>query len=156
MENRSGVLSKISGLFTRRGYNIDSLSVGVTEDENISRMTIVVKENEEILEQIVKQLNKLIDVIKVVELNPEKSVFREIALIKINVNPKEKMPIMQTVNIFRANIIDLNNESMIIEITGDEDKITAFIDLMRPYGIKEIVRTGLTALSRGPKIISEL
>lgn len=119
-------------------------------------MTIVVKENEEILEQIVKQLNKLIDVIKVVELNAEKSVFREIALIKINVNPKEKMPIMQTVNIFRANIIDLNNESMIIEITGDEDKITAFIDLMRPYGIKEIVRTGLTALSRGPKIISEL
>lgn len=119
-------------------------------------MTIVVKENEEIVEQIVKQLNKLIDVIKVVELNPEKSVFREIALIKINVNPKDKMTIMQTVNIFRANIIDLNNESMIIEITGDEDKITAFIDLMRAYGIKEIVRTGLTALSRGPNIISEL
>jgi acetolactate synthase I/III small subunit len=149
VENHSGVLSKISGLFSRRGYNIDSLTVGITEDPNISRMTIVVTGDEYILEQISKQLNKLIDVIKVVELNANKSVYRELALVKVNATINTRSSIKETVNIFRGNIIDLDNNSMTVEITGDEEKISAFIELMKPYGIKETVRTGLTALERG-------
>lgn len=153
VENHSGVLSKISGLFSRRGYNIHSLTVGVTENPEISRMTIVIIGDEYMLEQINKQLNKLVDVIKVVELVVNKSVHRELALIKVNSDINTKSSIMETVNIFRANIIDLNNKSMTIEITGDEEKISAFIELMKPYGIKEIARTGITALERGSKAI---
>lgn len=149
VENRSGVLSKISGLFTRRGFNIHSLTVGVTEDPSISRMTIVVKGDESVLEQINKQLNKLIDVIKVIELDQQKSVYRELALIKVLLNQNNKLLITEAVNIFRANVVDIENKSATIEVTGNEDKITAFIELMKPYGIKELVRTGLTALERG-------
>lgn len=149
VENHSGVLSKISGLFSRRGYNIHSLTVGITEDPNISRMTIVVIGCQQMLEQINKQLNKLVDVIKIVELDNTKSVYRELALIKVSVNQGNRSMITETVNIFRGNIVDLDIKSMIIEITGDEEKVSAFIDLMKPYGIKEIVRTGLTALERG-------
>ncbi len=151
VENHSGVLSKISGLFSRRGYNIHSLTVGVTEDPEISRMTIVILGDEYMLEQINKQLNKLVDVIKVVELYINKSVYRELALIKVNSDANTKSSITETVNIFRSNIIDLDNKSMTVEITGDEEKISAFINLMKPYGIKEIVRTGVTALERGNK-----
>ncbi|MDD2481010.1 MAG: acetolactate synthase small subunit [Lutispora sp.] len=149
VENRSGVLSKISGLFARRGYNIDSLTVGETEDPHISRMTIVVKDDESIVEQINKQLNKLIDVIKIIELSEQRSVFRELALIKISLNQSNRSVITETVNIFRGNIIDVDNKSIIVEVTGSNDKITAFIELVKPYGIKEMVRTGLTALERG-------
>jgi acetolactate synthase-1/3 small subunit len=151
VENHSGVLSKISGLFSRRGYNIHSLTVGVTEDPEISRMTIVILGDEYMLEQINKQLNKLVDVIKVVELYINKSVYRELALIKVSSDANTKSSITETVNIFRSNIIDLDNKSMTVEITGDEEKISAFINLMKPYGIKEIVRTGVTALERGNK-----
>lgn len=154
VENHSGVLSKVSGLFSRRGYNIDSLSVGITEDPNISRMTIVVRGDDYILEQISKQLNKLIDVIKVMELTSEKSVLRELALVKVTAEPSMRSVITETANVFRGNVVDLDNKSMTIEITGDEEKITAFIELMKPYGIKEVIRTGATALERGNKTIS--
>ncbi|MBV7274833.1 acetolactate synthase small subunit [Clostridium thailandense] len=149
VENHSGVLSKISGLFSRRGYNIHSLTVGITEDPNVSRMTIVVSGCEQILEQINKQLNKLIDVIKITSLDSMAAVYRELALIKVAMNQGNQSIITETVNIFRGNIVDMDVKSMTIEITGDEEKVTAFIDLMKPHGIKEIVRTGLTALERG-------
>lgn len=149
VENHSGVLSKISGLFSRRGYNIHSLTVGITEDPNVSRMTIVVAGCEQMLEQISKQLNKLIDVIKVVSLDSVSAVYRELALVKVATNQANQSIITETVNIFRGNIVDIDIKSMTIEITGDEEKISAFIEMMRPHGIKEIVRTGLTALERG-------
>lgn len=146
-------MSKIAGLFSRRGYNIDSLTVGITEDPTISRMTIVVRGDDYILEQITKQLNKLVDVIKIIELDPSKSVYRELALVKVSCLPNNRSLITETVNIFRGNIVDINNKSMTIEVTGDDEKITAFIELMKPYGIREIIRTGLTALERGNKCI---
>lgn len=149
VENHSGVLSKISGLFSRRGYNIQSLTVGTTEDPDISRMTIVILGDEQMVEQINKQLNKLIDVIKIIELDSSKCVYRELALVKVSVDEGSKSSITETVNIFRGNIIDMNRRSMTIELTGDDDKISAFIELMKPFGIKEIARTGLTALERG-------
>lgn len=155
VENQSGVLSRVSGLFSRRGYNIDSLSVGETEDPNISRMTIVVRGDDYILEQIKKQLNKLIDVIKIVELNTQQSVFRELAMIKINTTMETRASVIEIVSIFRANIVDVSNETLTVEITGDESKIEAFKNLMDKYGIMEIVRTGLTAIERGSRQIND-
>jgi len=148
VENHSGVLSKMAGLFTRRGYNIDSLTVSITDDPSISRMTIVVNGDEQIIEQIVKQINKLIDVIKILELCPEKSVSRELALIKVTADQNARSHIIEVVNTFRCNIVEMNPKNMIIEITGDEEKVSAFIELMKPYGIKEVVRTGLVVLQR--------
>ena len=153
VENHPGVLSKVSGLFSRRGYNIDSLTVGVTEDPTISRITIVVYGDEYIMEQITKQLNKLVVVIKILELNLERAVYREMALIKVTATQATRASIIEIVNVFRANIIDLSEDSMIIEITGDEEKLSALIEILRPYGIKELIRTGLTALQRGSKSI---
>lgn len=152
VENHSGVLSKMAGLFTRRGYNIDSLTVSITDDPSISRMTIVVSGDEQITEQIVKQLNKLVDVIKILELSPEKSISREVALIKVTLDQSTRSFIIETVNIFKCNIVEMNVKSIIIEITGDEEKVSSFIELMRPYGIKEIVRTGLAVLQRRSEI----
>ncbi|NLM73136.1 MAG: acetolactate synthase small subunit [Clostridiaceae bacterium] len=154
VENQSGVLSRVSGLFSRRGYNIDSLSVGETEDPKVSRMTIVVRGDDQILEQIKKQLNKLIDVIKIVELDPEQSVFRELALIKVKTDLSTRASVIEIVSIFRANIVDVSNDSLTVEMTGDEQKIEAFINLMNAYGIAEIVRTGLTAIERGNKVLN--
>lgn len=151
VENQSGVLSRISGLFSRRGYNIHSLSVGETEDPSISRMTIVVDANDQILEQIKKQLNKLVDVIKVLQLSPEVAVYRELALIKVKVKKETRAEIIEIANIFRARIIDVASESLMIEATGDQGKLTALINLLEPYGLKEVIRTGLTALERGNK-----
>jgi len=153
VENHAGVLSKISGLISRRGYNIHSLAVGITENLDISRMTIVIIGDEYMYEQISKQLNKLIDVIKITELNCPKSVCRELALVKVVTDIKTECSIIEAVNIFRGNIIDLNNKNMTIEITGDEEKVSAFIDLMKPFGIKEIARTGITAIERGNKFV---
>lgn len=151
VENHSGVLSKVAGLFSRRGYNIHSLTVGITEDPEISRITIVSIGDDYIVEQINKQLNKLIEVIKVIDLTDVPSVCRELSLIKVSTDPNNKLLIMETVNTFRGNIVDMNEKSMIIEITGNTDKISAFIEIMTPYGIKEIVRTGITSLQRGCK-----
>ena len=155
VENQAGVLSRVAGLFTRRGYNIDSLTVGETTDSKISRMTIVVRGDEYILEQIRKQLNKLIDVIEIVQLMPENSVYRELAIIKVKADTINRAEIFETVNIFRGKIIDIASGSVIVEATGDEKKISALIEILTPYGIKELVRTGLTALERGNKDINQ-
>jgi acetolactate synthase I/III small subunit len=151
VHNKPGVLTHVSGLFSRRGYNIDSLTVGVTENQDISRMTIVVHGDEHVIEQVTKQLNKLIDIIKVVDISPQESVDRELALIKINADPQSRAEIIQIADIFRAKVLDVSAKSLIIEVTGSTDKINALEELMRPFGIKEMVRTGKVALVRGAK-----
>ncbi|MDF2614804.1 MAG: acetolactate synthase, small subunit [Clostridia bacterium] len=151
VENHSGVLSRISGLFSRRGYNIDSLSVGETEDPTVSRMTIVADADESTLEQIKKQLNKLVDVIKIIELKEDTAIYRELALVKITADKKTRAEIIEIANIFRAHIVDVSKDSLVIEATGDQGKITALTSMLEPYGVKEIIRTGLTALQRGEK-----
>lgn len=151
VENRPGVLSRISGLFTRRGFNIDSLAVGPTENENVSRITIVVHGNDEILEQITKQLNKLIDVIKILDLTSQNHVDRELVMMRLNVPPNKRPELMQLVEIFRARVVDFSDKSLIVEITGSGDKVEAFKSLVAKFGIKELVRTGKIALARGPK-----
>ena len=151
VENHSGVLSRISGLFSRRGYNIDSLSVGETENPSVSRMTIVTKADKQMQEQIKKQLNKLVDVIKIVELNEESAVYRELALIKVSADKASRAEIIEIANIFRAHIVDVSNQALIVEATGDQGKISALSSMLEPYGIKEIIRTGITALERGDK-----
>ena len=149
VENRSGVLARISGLFSARGYNIDSLAVAETEDPTISRMSIVVRGDEKILEQIYKQLNKLIDVIKVQDLTMENHIERELVLLKINTqNSSVRNEIIQLVNIFRAKIVDVSKKTLTIELVGDQSKVDAMIDLMRTFGIKEITRTGRIATCR--------
>lgn len=151
VENHSGVLSRISGLFSRRGYNIDSLSVGETENPSISRMTIVTKADRQMQEQIKKQLNKLVEVIKIVELEEKDAVYRELALIKVSANQNNRAEIIEIANIFRAHIVDVSKEILILEATGDQSKIQALTEMLQPYGIREIIRTGLTALQRGEK-----
>ncbi len=153
VENRPGVLARVSSLFRRRGFNIESLSVGTTERNDISRMTIVVDEDERTVEQVVKQLNKLIEVIKVSDVT-DNSVHRELALVKVNAPPDKRGEIVEIANIFRARIVDVARDSFIVEITGDEEKINAFIDLMRQYGIKEVARTGVVSMARGSKVTS--
>ncbi|MBE0448625.1 MAG: acetolactate synthase small subunit [Actinobacteria bacterium] len=149
VENKPGVLARVSGLFSRRGFNIDSLAVGPTEDPEISRMTIVVDADDLKLEQITKQLYKLVNVLKISDLDPKDSVQRELVLIKVNVPSNARAEVVETANIFRANIIDVSKSTLTIEITGTADKIQALEDLLRPYGIKELVRTGKIALARG-------
>ncbi len=149
VENHAGVLLRIVGLFSRRGFNIHSLAVGVTDDPGVSRVTIVVTGDEATIEQVVKQLNKLIDVIKVKELNKNTCVRRELTLLKIRCNSKNRSEIIQIVNIFRANIIDVSPETLTIELTGTEDKIDAFLGMLEPFGIVEVVRGGMLSLERG-------
>jgi acetolactate synthase-1/3 small subunit len=153
VQNNPGVLARTAGLFSRRGYNIESLTVGVTEKENISRMTIVVAGDDTVVEQVTKQLNKLIEVIKVSDLTKESYVDRELVLIKVSADSSTRGEIMQLVDVFRARIVDVAAKSLIIEVTGDAGKITALIDTLKQFGIKEIVRTGTLALGRGPKVI---
>jgi len=151
VENHPGVLSRVAGLFSRRGFNIDSLAVGTTENPDVSRMTIVVDGDEYIVEQVKKQLNKLVDVIKVSKIIPEESVSRELVLIKVDAEPQIRSEIIHIAEIFRANIVDVSRKSMIIELTGDKDKVGAFEELLKPFGIKELVRTGVIAVNRGTK-----
>ena len=153
VDNEAGVLARVIGLFSGRGYNIDSLAVGVTEDLTISRMTIVVRGDDHVLEQVTKQLNKLIDVIKVTDLGADESVERELALIKVMADANTRSEIIQIVDIFRARIIDVAAKSMTIEVTGDEGKIMGIEQLLRPFGIKEMVRTGKVAMTRGIKSV---
>ena len=148
VENHFGVLARIAGLFSARGFNIESLAVGETEDKNVSRMTIVVTGDENVLEQVMKQLNKLIDVIKVSEIS-KNSVKRDLILVKVNATKDTRSEIVQIVDIFRAKIIDVSKDTMVIELTGAEDKITAFVEFLMPFGIKELARTGVIALARG-------
>ena len=149
VDNTSGVLSRISGLFSRRGYNIDSLTVGVTADPRYSRATVVAKGDRTILEQIEKQLSKLVDVIDIKRLEPESSICRELIMIKLKVNEENRQSIISVANIFRAKIVDVSKESLLIELTGNQSKIEAFIDLLNGYEILELARTGITGLSRG-------
>ena len=156
VENRPGVLYDVSNMFRRRGFNIDSISVGIVETEDLARMTITVQGDDRMIEQVVKQLSKVIPVIKVLILDPTSTVTREMALIKIHTaDTNARSDIIQFVNIFRGHIIDVSQESIMAEITGDPDKIDAFIDLSRSFGIKEMARTGITALVRGGKAIRE-
>lgn len=153
VENSPGVLTRVAGLFSRRGFNIESMAIGVTENPKISRMTIVVDGDLKTLEQIEKQLNKLINVLKVSDISGEESVSRELALIKVNAEPSRRAQILQVVDIFRAKIVDVGKKSMIIEITGDSEKVEALMQLVEEFGIKEIVRTGKIAMERGTKFI---
>lgn len=152
VENHSGVLTRVAGLFARRGYNIDSLAVGPTENPEISRMTIVVTGDAEVIEQVTKQLNKLVDVIKVSDVTEDPHVDRELVLIKVTAEPHQRAEIMQIVDIFRARIVDIGRNSLIIEATGDEGKVDAIEQSLRPFGIKELVRTGKIAMVRGQKV----
>lgn len=154
VENKFGVLARISGLFSARGYNIDSLSVGTTEDPNVSRMTIVVKGDDRVLEQVEKQLNKLIDVIKVADYKETPHLERNLALIKIAADKNTRSELIQICDIFRAKIVDVAVDSIMVEMTGDEEKIEALLRMLRPFGIKEMCRTGIVAMARGAKGIS--
>jgi acetolactate synthase-1/3 small subunit len=153
VENNSGVLSRIAGLFARRCFNIDSLTVGMTEAENISRMTITVIGDEQILEQIKKQLNKLIEVIKIVELTSEDSVSRELVFIKVKADNTTRSNIIEISNIFRAHIVDVSQSSLILQLTGEEEKLKAFKSMLEPFGIIEFIRSGATGLQRGDSAI---
>jgi len=148
VENKFGVLSRVAGLFSGRGYNIESLSVGETIDPQISIMTIVTKGDDQIIEQITKQLNKLIDVIKVVDLLEVDHVEREMILIKVAPRAENKAEVLRLTEIFRGRVVDSSQKTYTVEITGDEKKIEAFIELMKPMGIKELVRTGKVAIAR--------
>ena len=151
VENNPGVLTRVASLFSRRGYNIDSLAVGQTEDPAISRMTIVVEEDDRVIEQVTKQLNKLVDVIKVNDITDEEYVDRELLLIKTDADPSVRGEIMQIVEIFRARIVDIGQNSLIIEATGDQGKIKAIIEALKPFRIRELVRSGKLAILRGSR-----
>jgi len=153
VNNTSGVLNRITGLFARRNFNIESITVGVTENPAVSRMTFVVVVDSLLnAEQVIKQLNKQVDVLKVTDITDESIVARELALVKIVATPQQRGEIAALVNPFRASIIDVGRENMTIQVTGDHQKVEALIDLVRPYGIKEIARTGITAFKRGTKL----
>ena len=153
VENHSGVLARISGLFSARGFNIDSLAVGTTTDPSISRMTIVTRGDEKVLEQIMKQLNKVVDVIKVLDLTSEESIDRELILVKVNTTAANRSDVMQITNTFRAKIVDVSPSWMTLESTGTTSKIDAMLELLQPYGIREIARTGLLSMSRRTDLI---
>jgi acetolactate synthase-1/3 small subunit len=155
VENKPGVLARISGLFSRRGFNIDSLAVGPTEDETISRMTIVVDCAENPLEQVVKQLNKLINVLKIVELEPARSIERELVLVKVRADGASRQQVVELAELFRARVVDVAPESLTIEVTGEPGKIAAMLEMLEPHGIRELVRTGRVGLARGAKGITD-
>ena len=149
VDNTSGVLSRISGLFSRRGYNIESITAGVTADPRFTRITIVASGDDEILDQIEKQVGKLVDVRDIRELEPDSSLFRELALIKVRANAKEREGIIAVANVFRAKIVDVGAESLVIEVTGSQSKLEAFLNLLSGYEILELARTGIAGLTRG-------
>lgn len=155
VDNTAGVLSRVAGLFSRRGYNIDSLTVGETEKPQFSRMTVVVSGDEQILEQIRNQLQKLEDVVEIKELQTNESVCRELVLVKVHANSKERQAVISVADIFRAKIVDVATESLMIELTGNQAKVDAFIKLLDGFQILEFVRTGITGLVRGSEDITE-
>ncbi|MCP4639591.1 MAG: acetolactate synthase small subunit, partial [bacterium] len=151
VENHFGVLARVSSLFSARGYNIDSLCVGETEDPGVSRMTVVVTGDDRVLSQIEKQLNKLVEVIEVIDLTKEDYVERELVMVRIGASKKARTEVLEIASIFRAKVVDLAPDAMIVEVTGTEAKVTALIDMLRPFGIQELVRTGRIAIARSPK-----
>ena len=156
VDNTSGVLSRISGLFSRRGYNIESITAGLTADPRFTRITIVASGDDEILDQIEKQVGKLVDVRDIKELKPDESVYRELALIKVRASSTERQGVIAVADIFRAKIIDVAQESLIVELTGNQDKIDAFIKLLDGYEILELARTGIAGLGRGIENVTYL
>jgi acetolactate synthase I/III small subunit len=155
VEDKPGLLTRVAGLFARRGFNIESLAVGHSEIEGLSRITVVVDVEDLPLEQVTKQLNKLINVIKIVELDPGQSVHREHMLIKVRVDNATRSQVLEAVTLFRARVVDVSTDALVIEVTGDSGKITAFLRVLEPYGIKEIAQSGLLAIGRGGKSITE-
>ena len=155
VEDKPGVLTRIAGLFSRRGFNIHSLAVGPTEHPEISRMTIVVNVEESPLEQVTKQLNKLIEAIKIVELDPDASVNRELVLVKVGANAETRGQVLDTVQLFRAKVIDVAPDAITMQITGNQGKIADFLRMLEPFGIRELVQSGMVAIGRGPRSISE-
>ena len=155
VEDLPGLLTRVAGLFARRGFNINSLAVGPTEIPGLSRITAVVDVDELPLEQVTKQLNKLVNVIKIVELDMDASVQREHLLIKVRVDNSTRSQILEAVNLFRARVVDVATDSLVIEVTGDSGKVQAFLRVLEPYGIKEIAQSGLLAIGRGPRSITE-
>ncbi|HEV8650690.1 MAG TPA: acetolactate synthase small subunit [Actinomycetes bacterium] len=155
VENKPGVLARVAGLFSRRGFNIESLAVGPTEDDSVSRMTIVVDCAERPLEQVVKQLNKLVSVLKIVELEPGRAVERELLLIKVKADPAVRYQIIELAEVFRGKIVDVAPESLTIEATGSPAKVAAMLEMLEPYGVRELVRTGRVALARGNRGITD-
>ena len=147
--NNAGVLGRIVALFSRRAYSIDSLSVGSSEDQRFTRITVAVHGDDKVVEQIQKQVAKLVDVQEVTELKPDAAIYRELCLVKVEANSTARPDIFNVATVFRANIIDVSVKTLTMELTGDFDKINAFIEIMKPYGVLEVVRTGLTAISRG-------
>ena len=156
VNNTSGVLTRISGLFSRRGYNIDSITAGLTADPRFTRITIVTSGDDEILDQIEKQVAKLVDVRDIKELKPENSVYRELAMIKVRTGSEQRQGVIAIADIFRAKIVDVASDSLIIELTGDQSKIDAFIDLLEGYEILELARTGIAGLGRGTENVTYL
>jgi acetolactate synthase-1/3 small subunit len=156
VENKPGVLARVAGLFSRRGFNIDSLAVGETEHKEVSRITIVVDVADSPLEQVTKQLNKLVNVLKIVELEPDTSVQRELLLVKVRAERPARVQVLETVNLFRARVVDVAPDTLTIEATGTADKIDALLRDLEPYGIKEMVQSGLVAVGRGSRSITYL
>jgi acetolactate synthase-1/3 small subunit len=155
VENKPGLLTRVAGLFARRGFNIESLAVGLSEVEGLSRITVVVDVEDLPLEQVTKQLNKLVNVIKIVELDPVQSVQREHMLIKVKIDNASRSGVLEAVNLFRARVVDVAPDALVIEVTGDSGKVQAFLRVLEPYGIKEIAQSGLLAIGRGGKSITE-
>ncbi|GAA4860847.1 acetolactate synthase small subunit [Saccharopolyspora rosea] len=154
VENVPGVLARVSGLFSRRSFNIESLAVGPTEHPDISRMTIVVAVGDQPLEQVTKQLNKLVNVIKIVELESDASVQRELLLVKVRADASVRSQVLETVQLFRAKVVDVSPEALTIEATGTRDKLDALLRMLEPYGVREMVQSGTIAIGRGPRSIT--
>jgi len=154
VEHKPGVLARVAGLFSRRGFNIESLAVGPTEHADVSRMTIVVAVDELPLEQVTKQLNKLVNVIKIVELDPAVSVQRELLLVKVRADATVRTQVLETVQLFRAKVVDVSPEALTVEATGTEDKLEALLRMLEPYGVREMVQSGRVAIGRGPRSIT--
>ncbi len=155
VENKPGVLARIAALFSRRGFNIDSLAVGETEYPDVSRMTVVVDVEDLPLEQVTKQLNKLVEVLKVVELEPQSAVQRQVMLIKVRADAGTRSQVLEMVQMFRAKVVDVATDSLTIEATGTTDKLTALLEVLEPYGVKELVQSGIVAIGRGPRSITD-
>jgi acetolactate synthase-1/3 small subunit len=154
VENKPGVLARVSGLFSRRGFNIESLAVGPTDHAAVSRMTIVVAVEDLPLEQVTKQLNKLVNVIKIVELDPAQSVQRELLLVKVRADPSVRSAVLETAQLFRARVVDVSPESVTVEATGTVDKLEALVRMLEPFGVRELVQSGMVAVGRGPRSIT--
>jgi acetolactate synthase-1/3 small subunit len=155
VENKPGVLARIASLFSRRGFNIESLAVGPTEHEEISRMTIVVNLDELPLEQVTKQLNKLVEVLKIVELQGPGAIERELALVKVKADPHTRSQVLETVQLFRAKVVDVATDAVTIEVTGNQDKLEAMLRVLEPFGIRELVQSGMVAINRGARSITD-